>query len=307
MTSTRKFIVSARQMPTRGDPAAWIRNKFGWAAGEVESVFGFAVEFSPLYGGRKCLPRRNVTSQHQVEQLKQAGIDFELCLSSDFFVKEAYQASLPLLEKMAVPGNCVITVNDELARQVKKDFPAYTLRASGIKRICTERQVDEAFEIYDSITLPPWIIRKPDFLRSLPEKDRFVVFGIIGCGFSCMEKDEDRCYRRASLYNLAGGVDPGGVLPCLSRKHPASNPRLVYRELDLDDPVFEGFTRFRLIQSTRPRVDGGPPPGARDGIFRELGRKRPGRGGRKRPGRGGPGRGRGRRRGAARRRGPALG
>ena len=251
MAMNRKFIVSGRALNKPILDSITTRYRRFLGHGIIDSVFGFAVGHSPLYGGRPyreedCLP------EDQINQLMNYNIGFELTLSSHYFSDDLYKKTIPILERFEHQRNGVICVNDNLAKRIKQDFPLYTVRASAIKKIGSHRQIEQALELYDSITLPPWIVDKGDsFLQKIEAKNRIVLFLTMRCGYFCREKDEDRCYQHFSDYNLnlSGNFQ---TLSCMQQLEGQRKVPDQFIELDINDPIFEGFTYFKLIQEIDP-------------------------------------------------------
>ena len=250
-----QYNVSGRSLAQSRNIVRVLKTKYRrWMhIGEIQSVFGFALGFVPLYGGRPY-KEDNVIDELQVEQLYDAGINVELTLSNYHFTEKLYRDSTWLLERLERPGNATVVVNDDLARRIKQDFPQYDVRASGIKRLGSHKSINRALEVYDSVTLPPWIIdRGGEFLQKLDDKDRIVIFGVLGCGYQCRERTPDRCYSRCSDHNVSGGKQP--LHPPSCRTSGRIENYIKYKELDLTAPMFAGFTRFKSIQGVSGRSE----------------------------------------------------
>lgn len=99
---------------------------------------------------------------------------------------DEYEQNLPLLKKYHRPGNSVIVTNDDLARWIRQDFPAYHVDASVIKNIKTHRKIDEALKLYDSIVLPMRLNEDLEFLEKIEAKDRITLFANAGCALTCL-------------------------------------------------------------------------------------------------------------------------
>lgn len=164
---------------------------------QVESVFGSTFIPSPLYGGRPYSIKRSIHENHEKE-LAELDIHISLTLTNHFFSPELYEQSLPLLEKYHSNNNSIICVNDELANQIRKDFPKYKLRASLIKNIKTLKRVEEAYKLYDYVVIPMEKNDDDRFLMSLPEKERIMLFGNASCAYTCAKRS---CYKGISENN----------------------------------------------------------------------------------------------------------
>lgn len=138
---------------------------------QISQVFGAVAMPSPLYGGRSYDSYHSLTEGH-VRELYDHGIGLALNLTNHYFDRNAYDASLNLLHSHHRTGNSVIVTNNELARQIRADFPLYTLKANIIKNINTLEKVDKAYRLYDDITLPMDKNDDPDFLKRIPEIGR---------------------------------------------------------------------------------------------------------------------------------------
>jgi hypothetical protein len=247
----KKFIVSGRGI--QGPIIEALKKKYSrhlkWGA--IDSVYCFAFGYSPLYGGRKYMDR-NCLAQKKVERLNSAGIGVELTLSSYYFNEELYKKTLPVLEKLEHKKNGIICTNDEFAKRVRKDFPKLFIRASSIKMIHTHEGIDRAFEIYDSITLPPWIVDLGQtFLQKIREKKRIVIFLTASCAYFCRQPSEKRCYKSFSDYNI-NFKELEKSLECSLRVNGFRKIPATPIEFDINHPMFSGFTYFKLIQITEP-------------------------------------------------------
>jgi len=247
----KKFIVSGRDYSDFSIEKLKQKNRRFLKYGSIDSVFGFALKHVPLYGGR-WFSQSECLSQKHIEMLKSNGIGFQLALSNCHFSEELYKETIPILESLENKRNGVICVNDELAKRVKKDFPLYNIKASGIKRIRTHEKIKYAMDIYDSVTLPPWIVDKGgDFLQAIEEKERIVIFLTMGCGYFCKESDSDRCYRKMSDFNINLQYDDK-ILPCQDRSTGHRKVPSVFVEMDINSEIFNGFAYFKLIQKVDP-------------------------------------------------------
>ncbi|WP_309020826.1 hypothetical protein [Pelagicoccus sp. SDUM812003] len=181
-----------------------------------------------------------MTKEH-VKALDRAGIRIALTLTNHFFRKEDYELTLPILEKHHCTGNSIICVNDSLARQIKNDFPKYSLKASVIKKIDSQRRLESAFDLYDQVVLPMDRNDDLDFLSNLPEKRRVILFANGGCAYNCPSRT---CYYGVSQKNQGKAVTRGCSREVLNRKS------LGFVYFDVEAFLEMGFREFKLV----PRI-----------------------------------------------------
>ncbi len=204
---------------------------------QISQVFGAVAMPSPLYGGRSYDPYHSLTEGH-VRELYDHGIGLALNLTNHFFDRNAYDASLNLLHNHHRTGNSVIVSNNELARQIRADFPLYTLKASIIKNINTLEKVDRAYRLYDDITLPMDKNDDPEFLKRIPEKERIILFGNASCAYTCPART---CYLGFSQKNLGRDVTSS----CSKSRLPRVEKGPVF--FDVDAFYGMGFEHFKLV------------------------------------------------------------
>jgi len=166
---------------------------------QISSVFGSTTEPSEFYGGRIYDAAYSLT-QSQVDKLYDQKINLALTLTNHFFSPELYQQNRSFLEKYYRQGNIIICTSDEFARRLRKDFPHYNLRASIIKNLNTIEKVKRALELYDDVVIPMDLNDDDDFLESLPEKGRIMLFANAACAYSCPTRI---CYAEISKFNQA--------------------------------------------------------------------------------------------------------
>lgn len=234
------YTISARGKSLDEPVFGYLRRHYGnMQFREVDSLFGF-VERSELYGGRAY--RRRELSDRDVEQLASAGIGVRLPLSNHSVERNEYKRNLPLLDKYHRLGNFVIVTNDNLARWIRQDFPAYRIDASVIKNIKTHRRINEALKLYDSVVLPMRLNEDLGFLDKIEAKDRIILFGNAGCALNCPSK---LCYPSFSKFNKG----KGGEIQCSQ----SLKERDAFGMVDFPLQLFInlGFHRFKLLR-TRP-------------------------------------------------------
>ena len=139
------YTVSARQKDPKVPVFAFLRRQYGNVPlREIDSLFGF-VERTTLYGGRQFTRRE--LSDRDVFQLNNAGIGVRLPLTNHFAERDEYESACRLLEKYHRKINSVIVTNDDLARWIRRDFPAYRIDASVLQNVKTLRKIAEAREL----------------------------------------------------------------------------------------------------------------------------------------------------------------
>jgi len=205
---------------------------------QVESLFGFVEEYSSLYGGR-AFNKKNTLDQNHILELYNNQIAISITLTNHYFSEDEYKENLPLLQKHHKKGNSIVCVNDDLAKRIKKDFPLYILKASLIKDLNTYEKVEEAFRIYDFVVVPMEMNDDDNFLNSLPNKDRVIVFANANCAYNCSSRicysAISKKFMQKSLPAQTCSVD---ILP---------RDQLGHIFFDLKKLVKLGFTHFKLV------------------------------------------------------------
>nr|WP_319997125.1 sulfotransferase domain-containing protein [uncultured Draconibacterium sp.] len=193
-----KFIVSSRNIRPDVSLIDYLKVNYVFIQlSQIQNVFGSVTINSRLYGGRMYEQSRSMTESH-VKELYDKNIGISLNLTNHFFDMESYKSSLPLLEKFHSPKNSLIITNDELAKNIKKDFPGYTIKASIIKNINTISRLEKALELYDYVTLPMDLNDEDEFLGRIPQKDKVILFANANCAYTCPART---CYYGFSQYN----------------------------------------------------------------------------------------------------------
>lgn len=208
---------------------------------QVESLFGFTTEFSPLYGGRP-FHRDNALATHHLAEMMELGVHLTLNLTNHFFSQKVWEATLPLLERHHKKGNAIICVNDRLAQKIRVEFPAYTLKASMIKNLNTLRKINQALDLYDDVVIPMEKNDDTDFLESLPDKKRMVLFGVAACAYNCPLRS---CYLETSQ-EMQGRKT---TVSCSQTTHPRRQLGKVI--FDINRLYTIGFRQFKLIPVKR--------------------------------------------------------
>ncbi len=232
------YLVSGREIRPDIDVLAYLAVCYVQINAEnIEGVFGNTSMFSRLYGGRSFSKKNALTNKH-IKRMYDNNIGLALTLTNHFCSDEAYRESLPLLRTNHRKGNSIVCTNDELALKIKNDFPDYQIRASMIKNIKTIEGVKKALEIYDAITLSMDLNTDNDFLDSIKNKDKIILFGNATCAYTCPERN---CYLGFSQQIFGKSV----TSICSKKKIPRVEKGYVY--FDIDKLYQKGFSRFKLI------------------------------------------------------------
>ena len=236
------YTISARKKLSSAPVFAYLRFHYGNVPlREIDSLFGF-VERSELYGGRPYRGRE--LSDRDIVDLNNAGIGIRLPMQNHYVARHEYERNLSLFRKYHRPGNFVIVTDDNLARWIRQDFPAYQIDASVIKNIKTHRKIEEALQLYDSVVLPMNINEDLEFLANIKQKDRITLFANAGCALTCPSK---LCYPSISRFNKGRG----GEIQCSQSLKERDMFGMV--DFPLRPYIDLGFHRFKLL---RARPDG---------------------------------------------------
>jgi len=232
------YTVSARNKSPSEHVFAFLRNQYGNVPlREIDSLFGF-VERSTLYGGQAFAQRE--LSDRDVYQLNNAGIGIRLPMTNHFVKRDEYDQCLKLLQKYHRPGNSIIVTNDDLARWIRQDFPAYRIDASAIKNIETHGKINDALELYDAVVLPMRLNEDFDFLEKIEAKDRITLFANAGCALTCPSK---LCYLSISRINKGKGAE----FQCSQNIKKRELEGMV--DFPLQPYIDLGFHRFKLLRA----------------------------------------------------------
>lgn len=234
-----RFSVSSRKITHAMGVAEYLKFFYIYTdMAKVESLFGSTTTPAPLYGGRAYKPEHSLTPAH-LAAMRDLGIGLALTLTNHFFNDDAYRDTLPLLRENHRAGNSVICTNDELARRVRQDFPDYNLKASIIKHITTLEGIEEALALYDYVVIPMDLNDDDQFLMSIPQKDRIMLFGNASCAYTCPSRS---CYAGYSRRNL--GHEPKNL--CSKQRGVA---RLEVGEVYFNVAKFKqmGFSLFKMV------------------------------------------------------------
>lgn len=232
------YSVSSREMTQDIDIIDYLKIYYIYCnLDQIESVFGNTILPSRLYGGRAPNDQYALNDNH-LARLSDHGIHLALTLTNHYFDEQAYKETLPLLEKHHKAGNSIICNNDNLALRLKLDFPLYELKASIIKNINTLEKIKRALDLYHSLTLPMDKNDDDDFLNSINDKHRIILFANASCAYTCPDRT---CY--LGISQTAFGK------PVTSSCSKGRIPRLDKGKVYFDVKKFSemGFTRFKLV------------------------------------------------------------
>lgn len=232
------YSVSGRWVGQRMDIENYLQFFFIYLnMSQIHSVFGSTTENSEFYGGRVYDPKKSMNDTH-LNKLYGRGINLALTLTNHYYSQELFEINLPFLEKYHRHGNVVICTSDELAKQIRKNFPLYTVRASIIKNLTTVEKVKKAFDIYDDVVIPMDLNDDDDFLESLPQKDRIMLFANAACAYNCPARI---CYPEISKFNQA----KTNKIRC--KKEELGLLEYAFYFFDVDKFYSMGFSNFKLI------------------------------------------------------------
>lgn len=204
---------------------------------QIKTVFGSTTDFSDFYGGRVYSANKSLTNEH-IELLSDNNINIALTLTNHFFSEEIYLNNKLFLEKYHKEGNVIICTSDELAKKIRKDFPLYKLRASIIKNANTLNKVNKALELYDDVVIPMDMNDDDDFLESLPEKSRIMLFANASCAYDCPARS---CYADISKRNTSQSLK----INCTRKKIGTLESAFYFFDVEKFHKM--GFTNFKMI------------------------------------------------------------
>lgn len=239
------YTVSARGKSAKEPAFAFLRQNYGnLQLNEIDSLFGF-VEKSTLYGGRAFKERE--LSDRDVTQLNNAGIGIRIPMSNHTVDRKEYRLNKWLLNKYHKLGNSIICTNDDLARWIRDDYPDYRLDASVIKNIKTQRKIEAAMELYDSVVLPMPVNEDIEFLKQIENKDKITLFANAGCALTCPSRI---CYPSISKINKGRG----GKFMCSQDLKDRDLLGMV--DFPLQPYIDLGFHRFKLLRARPSSMTG---------------------------------------------------
>lgn len=193
-----KFSVSGRKVSPHLDIGAYLKLYYTYVdPARIDSVFGFVLFPSPLYGGRPYDARRALTNIH-LAQMRELGVNLSLNLTNHYADDALYESSLKFLERHHAEGNSITCTSKWLAKKIKQDFPDYLVRASIIKKLNTREKIEAALEVFDQVVLPMEKNDDDELLEALPCKDRIMLFANATCGYACPDRT---CWLGVSQHN----------------------------------------------------------------------------------------------------------
>lgn len=183
-----KFSVSGRKASPHLDIGAYLKLYYTYVdPARIDSVFGFVLFPSPLYGGRPYDAKRALTNIH-LAQMRELGVNLSLNLTNHYVDDALYESSREFLGRHHVAGNSVTCTSVGLAKRLKRDFPRYLVRASIIKKLNTREKIEAALEVFDQVVLPMEKNDDDELLEALPWKDRIMLFANATCGYACPDR-----------------------------------------------------------------------------------------------------------------------
>ena len=234
-----KFTVSSRALLPNDNINSYISTFFPFInSNQIESFFGFTDQFSKLYGGRGFGKNQKV-SKEQIEHIYSKNIGYSITLTNNYFDEQSYIENQELLTKHHKEGNSIVCVNDELALRIKKDFPLYKLKASMIKNLNSLEKVEEALKLYDYVVIPMELNDNNEFLKSLPHKERIILFANGSCAYNCTSRI---CYQAISKKIM---FNKESEYSCSKDLSPREKLGTVF--FDIEKLYDMGFKHFKLI------------------------------------------------------------
>jgi len=211
---------------------------------QVDSVFGFVDEPSPLYGGRAFTKAQ--ISQQDIHFLYDNGIGLKLLLSNLQVSDNDYNQSRGFLERFHRDGNILTISCDSLAEKIKCDFPRYIVESSVIKNPRYLDDIEAILSLYDRIVLPIILNDDMELLESIPEKGRVVLFANTECSYNCPDKV---CYPSVSRFNkdVTQKPTPKCSIPYAPRLFQFDNDTKMF--FDINRYIRMGFIRYKVLTS----------------------------------------------------------
>ena len=183
---------------------ASIHGSIQFEYGDIDYVFGFVEEYSPLYGGREAdgIGLTRVDTYWCYDN----GIGLKIPLSSKMFTDEMYEQSNHLLKTRHREGNAIIVSTNRLAERIREDFPKYKIEASAIMDITSKASLGTvaSTNLYDTIVLPICANDDTEFLKSIKDKAQIRLFINAECSYNCPKKV---CYGANSKINSSNRTD----------------------------------------------------------------------------------------------------
>lgn len=257
MSKLASYTVSARGKSI-GMPVMDFLEKFfsHLSLDEIDSVYGF-IEPLPFYGGRPYFSRQ--ISENDISSLYDNGINLRIPMTTHFWNDQEFDKTRPIFEKYHRKGNALITLNDDLAQKIRKEYPLYSIEGSVIRNVRSLDRIKESLDIYDTIVLPMKINDDKDFLNSIEDKEKITLFATAGCAYNC---PANTCYRKISrinkmlasanpIYHAIGLAQVPFGLGCSRRK--MKRALLGKVSFNVDELISMGFSRFKIMRENKLR------------------------------------------------------
>jgi hypothetical protein len=211
---------------------------------QIDSVFGFVDEPSPLYGGRAFTNAQ--ISQQDIHFLYDHNIGLKLLLSNLQVNDDDYKQSMGLLKRFHYDGNILSIASDLLAKRIKSDFPKYFIESSVVKEPNSLDNIEDILSLYDGIVLPIILNDDLGLLESISEKERVVLFANTECSYNCPSKV---CYPSVSRFNkdVTQKPTPKCSVPSWPRLFQFDHETKMF--FDINMYIKMGFTRYKVLTS----------------------------------------------------------
>jgi hypothetical protein len=213
---------------------------------DVDYVFGFVEEDSPLYGGR--VRAGGSITRMDAYWCYDNDIGIKIPLSSKSFSDQQYKDSREVLEQYHREGNAIIITNHKLAERLKNDYPKYKLEASAIMAVDTKSKLDKVVgrKLYDHIVLPIAANDDMKLLESIEDKEQIRLFINAECSYNCPSK---------VCYGTTGQINSGKSDKMICSHWDLKMPRTWYdNSVDWSSYYFDigkfndmGFSHYKMV------------------------------------------------------------
>jgi collagenase-like PrtC family protease len=239
-----KYLISARGKSEKEPIFDYFKKRIPEIpTSQINGVFGF-VDFCTMYGGRAF--KGIELSDDDIKAMYNNNVGLRLPLTNHDISHYEYEKYYGLLSKYHRKGNSVVICNDDLVAWIRNDFPLYSIHASSIKNISTLEQINEAENKYDTVVLPMSTTNNVDFLSSIPDKDKIMLFANGSCGVNCPNQI---CFDFVSK-NMKLTSTCGNQPPCSKYQIPRKKLGIV--NFDINNLTNLGFHNFKLLPLLRP-------------------------------------------------------
>jgi len=215
---------------------------------DIDYIFGFVEERSPLYGGRSY--ERLAVTKVDTYWCYDNSIGLKIPLSSKMFTDVMYEQSKYLLNQYHRDGNAIIVSTNKLAKRIREDFPKYKIEASAIMDITSNTHLETIANtnLYDTIVLPICANDDTEFLKSIKNKNQIRLFINTECSYNCPKKV---CYGANSKVN--NGTREKMICSHRNLKMPRTwyNNSVNWGEFYFDVGKFDaiGFNNYKILPS----------------------------------------------------------